>query len=47
MSFRTGENRGRTGGEPGEPGNPIVMNTEEELRLAFEEYSEGTFIKHG
>ncbi len=26
---------------------PIVMNTEEELRIAFEEYQSGTFIKHG
>ncbi len=25
---------------------PIVMNTREELRLAFKEYQEGTFIKH-
>lgn len=25
---------------------PIVMNTEEELRIAFEEYRAGTFIKH-
>jgi redox-sensitive bicupin YhaK (pirin superfamily) len=25
---------------------PIVMNTEEELRLAFEEYRNGTFLKH-
>ncbi|MFX1489141.1 MAG: pirin family protein [Promethearchaeota archaeon] len=25
---------------------PIVMNTEEELRLAFEEYQNGNFIKH-
>ena len=25
---------------------PIVMNTEEELRLAFNEYNRGTFIKH-
>ena len=25
---------------------PIVMNTQEELRLAFEEYREGTFLKH-
>jgi redox-sensitive bicupin YhaK (pirin superfamily) len=24
---------------------PIVMNTEEELRIAFEEYQNGTFIK--
>jgi redox-sensitive bicupin YhaK (pirin superfamily) len=26
---------------------PIVMNTQEELRTAFEEYEEGTFVKHG
>ena len=26
---------------------PIVMNTQEELQLAFEEYRKGTFIKHG
>jgi len=26
---------------------PIVMNTQEELRKAFEEYREGTFLKHG
>ncbi len=25
---------------------PIVMNTEEELRFAFNEYQDGTFIKH-
>ncbi len=25
---------------------PIVMNTQEELQLAFEEYEKGTFIKH-
>jgi redox-sensitive bicupin YhaK (pirin superfamily) len=25
---------------------PIVMNTQEELRIAFEEYNNGTFIKH-
>ncbi len=25
---------------------PIVMNTEEELRIAFQEYQNGTFIKH-
>ncbi|HMN02193.1 MAG TPA: pirin-like C-terminal cupin domain-containing protein, partial [Geobacter anodireducens] len=25
---------------------PIVMNTNEELRTAFEEYEKGTFIKH-
>lgn len=26
---------------------PIVMNTEEELRTAFDEYEKGTFLKHG
>jgi redox-sensitive bicupin YhaK (pirin superfamily) len=26
---------------------PIVMNTQEELRIAFEEYQQGTFIKAG
>ena len=26
---------------------PIVMNTSEELQLAFEEYRQGTFLKHG
>jgi redox-sensitive bicupin YhaK (pirin superfamily) len=26
---------------------PIVMNTQEELRTAFEEYQNGTFLKHG
>ena len=25
---------------------PVVMNTQEELRTAFEEYSRGTFLKH-
>ena len=25
---------------------PIVMNTQEELRIAFEEYQGGTFLKH-
>jgi redox-sensitive bicupin YhaK (pirin superfamily) len=25
---------------------PIVMNTDEELRTAFEEYENGTFLKH-
>ena len=38
-------------GEPlGEPiawGGPIVMNTREELRRAFDEYEAGTFIKTG
>jgi quercetin 2,3-dioxygenase len=27
-------------------GGPIVMNTNEELELAFEELDAGTFIKH-
>ena len=26
---------------------PIVMNTQDERRLAFDEYGKGTFIKHG
>jgi quercetin 2,3-dioxygenase len=26
---------------------PIVMNTEDELRIAFDEYRDGTFIKYG
>ena len=25
---------------------PIVMNTNEELQIAFEEYEQGTFIKY-
>ncbi len=37
---------GRPIGEPVAWYGPIVMNTEEELRLAFEEYHNGTFIKH-
>ena len=28
-------------------GRPIVMNTDEELRNAFMELEEGTFICHG
>ncbi len=38
---------GRPIGEPVAWRGPIVMNTPEELELAFEEYSAGTFIKHG
>jgi redox-sensitive bicupin YhaK (pirin superfamily) len=33
-------------GEPVAWRGPIVMNTREELQLAFEEYSNDTFIKH-
>ncbi|KKM76349.1 hypothetical protein LCGC14_1381060 [marine sediment metagenome] len=38
---------GRPIGEPVAWRGPIVMNTEDELRLAFDEYAAGTFIKHG
>lgn len=37
---------GKPIGEPVAWGGPIVMNTQEELRIAFEEYKEGTFIKY-
>jgi len=33
-------------GEPVAWYGPIVMNTQEELRVAFEEYEKGSFIKH-
>ncbi len=33
--------------EPVSWGGPIVMNTREELELAFDELDKGTFIKHG
>jgi len=33
-------------GEPVAWRGPIVMNTQEELQIAFEEYEQGTFIKH-
>ena len=36
---------GRPIGEPVAWYGPIVMNTQEELRIAFEEYHNGTFIK--
>ncbi|MBI4632268.1 MAG: pirin family protein [Deltaproteobacteria bacterium] len=38
-----------TGKQLNEPiawGGPIVMNTDEELQLAFEEYRNGSFVKH-
>jgi hypothetical protein len=37
---------GRLIGEPVAWYGPIVMNAQEELKLAFEEYQNGTFIKH-
>lgn len=37
---------GRPIGEPVAWRGPIVMNTDEELRTAFEEYERGTFLKH-
>ena len=36
---------GKPIGEPVAWRGPIVMNTREELRLAFQEYQDGTFIK--
>ena len=33
--------------EPVAWGGPIVMNTDEEVREAFMELEEGTFIRHG
>jgi redox-sensitive bicupin YhaK (pirin superfamily) len=38
---------GKPIGEPVAWWGPIVMNTQEELRIAFDEYELGTFLKHG
>ncbi len=37
---------GKPIGEPIAWRGPIVMNTQAELRVAFDEYAEGTFLKH-
>ena len=37
---------GKPIGEPIAWSGPIVMNTQDELRLAFDEYRQGTFLKH-
>jgi redox-sensitive bicupin YhaK (pirin superfamily) len=54
LDLSTGDERvrfllvsGRPIGEPVAWHGPIVMNTQEELREAFEEYRRGTFLRHG
>ena len=37
---------GKPIGEPIAWNGPIVMNSQEELTLAFDEYRQGTFLKH-
>jgi len=53
VAVRTGEApvrflliSGKPIGEPVAWRGPIVMNTQEELKVAFDEYRNGTFIKH-
>ena len=53
VAVRTGEQpvrflliAGKPIGEPVAWRGPIVMNTQEELKVAFDEYRSGTFIKH-
>jgi hypothetical protein len=53
VAVRTGEEpvrflliSGKPIGEPVAWRGPIVMNTQEELKVAFDEYRSGTFIKH-
>lgn len=52
IEIEAGENlrfllvEGKNINEPIAWGGPIVMNTREELKTAFNEYSNGTFIKH-
>jgi redox-sensitive bicupin YhaK (pirin superfamily) len=36
---------GKPLGEPVAWYGPVVMNTQEELKVAFEEYQRGTFVK--
>jgi redox-sensitive bicupin YhaK (pirin superfamily) len=38
---------GKPIGEPVAWYGPVVMNTQEELKVAFDEYRNGTFVKHG
>jgi len=42
--FRRGS--GRSIGEPVAWCGPIVMSTQKELKVTFEEYQNGTFVKH-